>query len=192
MTKVLILTGDAVETHELFYPFWRLKEAEIEVTVAAPTKKEVLFTVVHDFEPGWETVSEKPGYRFLLVDAAFKDIKPEEYDGLILPGGRAPEYIRMSPDLEPIIRHFFDADKPIAAMCHGVLLIAKFGLAKGRKMTAFSIISPDLKQAGAIYCDQEVAIDGNLVTSRTYFDLPVFMREFLKLLRRRSKSDDPE
>jgi protease I len=76
--------------------------------VAAPTKKEALFTVVHDFEPGWETVSEKPGYRFLLVDAAFKDIKPEEYDGLILPGRRAPEYMRMGPDLEPIVRHFFE------------------------------------------------------------------------------------
>lgn len=132
----------------------------------------------------------KAGYRFLLVDAAFKDIKPEEYDGLILPGGRAPEYMRMCPDLEPIIRHFFEADKPIAAMCHGVLLIARFGLAKGRKMTAFNIISPDLEQAGAVYCDQEVVIDGNPVTSRTYFDMPVFMREFLKLLRPRSKGDD--
>jgi protease I len=177
------LTGDAVETHELYYPFCRLKEAGIEVTVAAPTKKDALFTVVHDFEPGWETVSEKPGYRFLMVDAAFKDIKPEEYHGLILPGGRAPEYMRMCPDLEPLIKHFFEADKPVAAMCHGVLLIAKFGLARGRKMTAFSIISPDLEQAGAEYCDQEVAIDGNLVTSRTYFDLPAFMRESLKLLK---------
>jgi protease I len=186
MTKVLILTGDAVETHELFYPFWRLKEAGIEVTVASPTKKEVLFTVVHDFEPGWEIVTEKPGYRFLSVDAAFKDVDPEDFDGLLLPGGRAPEYIRMLPEIEPIVRHFFEADKPVAAMCHGVLLITKYGFARGRKMTTFSIISPDVIQTGAEYFDQEVIIDRNLVTSRTYFDLPAFMREFLKLLNQKS------
>jgi deglycase len=180
--KVLILTGDAVETHELYYPFFRLKEAGIEVTVAAPSKKEALYTVVHDFEPGWDTVSEKPGYRFLLVDAAFRDVKPEEYDGLILPGGRAPEYMRMHAELEPIVRHFFEAEKPVAAMCHGVLLIAKFGLARGRRMTTYSIVTPDLVQAGAECTDREVVVDGNLVTSRTYFDLPAFMKEFLKLL----------
>ncbi len=183
MKRVLILTGDAVETHELFYPFWRLKEAGVTVTVVAPSKKEALFTVVHDFEPGWETVTEKPGYRFLGVDAAFKDVNPEEYDGLLLPGGRAPEYMRICPELEPIVRHFFEADKPVAAMCHGVLLIAKFGLANGRRMTAFKIIAPDLEQAGADYVDQEVVVDRSLVTSRTYFDLPAFMREFLKLLK---------
>jgi protease I len=182
MKRVLILTGDAVETHELFYPFWRLKEAGVEVTVAAPSRKEALFTVVHDFEPGWETVTEKPGYRFLGVTAAFKDVSPEAFDGVLLPGGRAPEYLRMIPELEPIVRHFFEANKPVAAMCHGVLPIARFGLAKGRRMTTFGIIAPDLEMAGAKYTDEEVVVDGNLVTSRTYFDLPAFMREFLKLL----------
>jgi protease I len=182
MKRVLIVTGDAVETHELFYPFWRLKEAGVAVTVAAPSKKEALFTVVHDFEPGWETVTEKPGYRFLGVDVACKDVKPADYDGLLLPGGRAPEYLRVCPEVEPIVRHFFVTDKPVAAMCHGVLLITKFGLAKARRMTTFKIIAPDLEQAGATYIDQEVVVDGSLVTSRTYFDLPAFMREFLKLL----------
>jgi protease I len=116
------------------------------------------------------------------VDAAFRDVKPEEYNGLILPGGRAPEYMRMHAELEPIVRHFFEAEKPVAAMCHGVLVIAKFGLAKGRRMTAYSIVTPDLAQAGAKCTDEEVIVDGNLVTSRTYFDLPAFMKEFLKLL----------
>jgi protease I len=182
MKKILILTGDAVETLELYYPYWRLQEAGAEVTVAAPSKKEALYTVVHDIEPGWDTVSEKPGYRFLLVDYAFKDVRPEQYDGLLLPGGRAPEYMRMYPELEPIVRHFFEADKPVAAMCHGVLLMTRYGLATGRKMTTFHIISPDLIQGGAEYVDRDVVVDGNLVTSRTYFDLPVFMKEFLRLL----------
>lgn len=86
--------------------FWRLKEEEIDVAVAAPSKK-TLFTVVHDFEPGWETYSENMGYRFGWFDLAFKDVKPEEFDGLIIPGGRAPEFIRTFTELEPLIRHFF-------------------------------------------------------------------------------------
>ncbi len=182
--NVLILTGDAVETHELYYPYWRLQEAGDKVTVAIPQKKEALFTVVHDFEPGWETVTEKAGYRFLKVDLAFKDVVPTDYDALLLPGGRAPEYIRILPEVEQIVRHFFDFGKPVAAICHGVLLISSYGLAKGRKMTTFPIVSPDLMMAGAEYVDQEVVVDKNLITSRTYFDLPAFMREFLKILHR--------
>ncbi len=116
--KVLIVAGDAVEAQELFYPYYRLKEEGFDVKVAAPSKKE-LFTVVHDFEPGWETYTEKPGYRFGWVDMAFKDMKAEEYDALYIPGGRAPEYIRTYPELESIVRHFAESNKPIAAICHG-------------------------------------------------------------------------
>jgi len=181
MPKVLIVAGDAVEAQEIFYPYWRLKEAGVEVTVAAPSKK-VLFTVVHDFEPGWETYTEKPGYRFGWVDAAYKDVKPEDFDGLIIPGGRAPEYMRTYKELEAIVKHFFEANKPVAAICHGPLIIAGYGLAKGRRMTCYMAVAPDLKQAGAEYVDEEVVVDGNLVTSRAWPDLPAFMREFLKLL----------
>lgn len=182
MAKVLIAAGDAVEAQELFYCFWRLKEAGVEVKVAAP-KKKVLFTVVHDFEPDWETYTEKPGYRFAWVDVAYGEVKPEEFDGLVIPGGRGPEYMRLDPNLERIVKHFFEASKPVAAICHGVLAITAFGLAKGRRMTCYKAVAPDLKQAGADYVDEEVVVDGNLVTSRAWPDLPAFMREFLKLLK---------
>jgi len=184
MSKVLILTGDAVEAQEIFYIFWRLKEEGVDVTVAAPSKKDALFTVVHDFEPGWETYTEKPGYRFTWVDAACKDVKPEEFDGLIIPGGRAPEYVRTYPEVEAIVKHFFEANKPVATLCHGPLVITGYGLAKGRRMTCYMAVAPDLRQAGAEYVDQEVVVDGNLITSRAWPDLPAFMREFLKLLKK--------
>jgi protease I len=183
--RVLIVAGDAVETQELFYPYWRLREEGVEVVVAAPSKKEALYTVVHDFEPGWETYTEKPGYRFIWVDMAYGDVRPEEFDGLIIPGGRAPEYMRTKPELESIVKHFFEANKPVAAICHGPLAIAGYGLARGRRMTCYMTVAPDLKQAGAEYVDEEVVVDGNLVTSRAWPDLPAFMREFLRLLRER-------
>jgi len=185
MPKVLIIVGDGVEAQEIFYPYWRLKEAGVDVHVAAPSKKTV-FTVVHDFEPGWETYTEKPGYRFgeQWVDMAFKDVRPEEYDGLIIPGGRAPEYIRIYPELAPIIKHFFEANKPVAAICHGplVLLALVPEHLKGRKMTAYGVLRPDIENAGATYEDAEVVVDGNLITSRAWPDLPAFMREFLKAI----------
>ena len=184
MPKVLVVAGDAVEAQEIFYPFWRLKEEGIDVTVAAPTKKETLFTVVHDFEPEWETYTEKPGYRFGWVDVAYRDVKPEEFDGLIIPGGRAPEYMRTFPELESIVKHFLEANKPIAAICHGPLVVSGYGLARGKRMTCYAAVAADLKQAGADYVDQEVVIDGNLITSRAWPDLPAFMREFLKLLKK--------
>lgn len=115
---------------------------------------------------------------------AYKDVKPEEFDGLIIPGGRAPEYMRTHQELEPIVKHFFETSKPIAAICHGPLVIGGYGLAQGRKMTCYMAVAPDLKQAGAKYVDQEVVVDGNLVTSRAWPDLPAFMREFLKLLKK--------
>lgn len=181
--KVLILAGDGVEAQEIFYPYYRLKEEGFEVHVAAPTKKDVLFTVVHDFEPGWETYSEKLGYRFPWVTLAFKDVKAEEYDGLVIPGGRAPEFIRLYPEVEGIVKHFFNANKPVAAICHGPLVLTAFGLLKGRKATSYIAVKPDIVNSRAKYIDAEVVVDGNLVTSRAWPDLPAFMREFIKLLK---------
>lgn len=189
MSRILIVTGDAVEAHEIFYPYWRLKEEDIDVVVAAPSKR-ILQTVIHDSDPDWETYTEKPGYRFGWVGASYGDIKPSEFDGLIIPGGRAPEYIRTCPELEPIVRHFFQKDKPVGAICHGPLLIAGYGLAKERKMTAYLAIAADLKQAGADYVEEEVVVDRNLVTGRAWPDLPVFMKEFLRLIRHAHASGD--
>jgi len=181
--KVLIIAGDGVEAQEIFYPYYRLKEEGFEVHVAAPTKKDVLFTVVHDFEPGWETYSEKLGYRFPWVTLAFKDVKPEEYDGLVIPGGRAPEFIRTKPELENIVKHFFEANKPVAAICHGPLVLTAYNLVKGKRVTCYIAVKPDVERAGATYVDEEVVVDGNLVTSRAWPDLPAFIKEFIKLLK---------
>ena len=183
MVKVLIVAGDAVEALEIFYPYYRLKEEGFEVHVAAPSKKE-LNTVVHDFEEGWETYTEKKGYIFRWVDLTFAEVKPEDYDGLYIPGGRAPEYIRTYPELEKIVKHFFEANKPVAAICHGPQILAAYGLLKGKRATCYLAVKPDLISCGAEYKDEEVVVDGNLVTSRAWPDLPALMREFIKLLKK--------
>jgi protease I len=184
MPKVLILAGDAVEALEIMYPYQRLQEEGIDVQIAAPTKK-TLQSVVHDFEPGVETYTEKLGYR-VEAHKAFADVKPEDYDGVVIPGGRAPEYIRNEAALPDIVRHFLDSGKPIAAICHALLVLSAVeGSLKGRRVTAYPALKLDLAAAGAEYVDQEVVVDGNLVTSRAWPDHPAFMREFLKLLRQR-------
>jgi protease I len=182
--RVLIVAGDAVEAQELFYPYWRLKEEGFEVHVAAPTKK-VLMTVVHDFEPGWETYTEKPGYRFVWVDKEFKEVNPEDYDGLVIPGGRAPEYIRLNEDLERIVRHFMEKRKPLAAICHGPLILTGYKLIEpGMNVTSYAAVAPDLKAHGANWQDKEVVIcRGHIVTARAWPDLPYWMREFIRILK---------
>ncbi len=184
LAKVLIVVGDAVEAQELFYPYYRLKEEGINVDVAAPSRK-TIFTVVHDFEPNIETYTEKTGYRFTWVNLTFEEVKPEEYDGLIIPGGRAPEYIRTNPNLKKIVEHFFDENKPVAAICHGPLVLTAYGLVEGRRLTAYNVLKADVEGCGGIFLDQEVVVDGNLVTSRAWPDLPAFMKEFIKLLKKR-------
>jgi len=180
--KVLILAGDCVEAQEIFYPYYRLKEEGIEVKVAAPTKKP-LQTVVHDFVEGVETYVEFKGYAFPWVDLSFKDVKPEEFDGILIPGGRAPEYIRLNPELEKIVRYFMEENKPVGAICHGAIVLSCYGLVKGRKLTSYSAVKPDIEAAGGEYVDAEVVVDGNLVTSRAWPDLPAWMREFMRLLK---------
>lgn len=180
--RVLILTGDMAEALELFYPYFRLKEEGIKVHVATPTKK-VIQTVVHDREPGYETYTEKLGYRFTWVHKSFSEVNPEEYDGVIIPGGRAPEYIRNYDDVRRILEHFFTSGKPVGALCHGLLVLNAFGFLKGKKVTSTIGAKMDLIVGGATWVDDEVVVDGNLITSRTWRDLHAFMREFLKALK---------
>ncbi|PTX63165.1 protease I [Melghirimyces profundicolus] len=183
MSKVLILTGDAAEALEVFYPYYRLLEEGHEVTIAAPTKKK-LQTVVHDFEPHMETFTEKHAYG-LEAHASFDEVKPEEFDGLIIPGGRAPEHIRMHERIPSIVKHFFDENKPVGAICHAALVFAVVPeVAKGRSMTAFSNCRPEVEQAGARYVEEHLHTEGNLVSGHAWPDLPGFMKEFLKLLNR--------
>jgi len=179
--KVLIVTGDAGEALEIMYPYQRLKEEGYEVDIAAPSAK-TLQSVVHDFEPGFDTYTEKLGYR-VEAKLAFKKVKPQDYAGLVIPGGRAPEYIRNDENLQKIVRHFFEANKPVAAICHAGLILATMGLLRGRTVTAYPALKSDMEAAGATFKDEEVVVDRNLVTSRAWPDHPAFMREFLRLLK---------
>jgi protease I len=184
VAKVLILTGDAVEALEVFYPYYRLLEEGHEAVIAAPKKKK-LQTVVHDFEPGMDTFTEKWGYG-LEAHVAFSDVRPEEYDGLIIPGGRAPEYIRMEKEVPSIVKHFFENNKPVGAICHAALVFSVVPEAvKGRKFTAFTTCRPEVEQLGATYVTDTLHVEGNLVSGHAWPDLPGFMKEFLKLLNQR-------
>ncbi len=133
MTRILILTGDAGESQEIYYAKYRLEEEGWLVHIAAPQKRAFL-SVVHDFEPGFDTYTEKPGYR-VEADLGLDEVDPSAYDALVLPGGRAPEYLRNKPKAVAITRHFVEAGKPIAANCHGPLLVIAAGGVKGKTIT---------------------------------------------------------
>ena len=184
MTKILLLTGDAGEAQEIYYAKYRLEEEGWTVHIATTIKRTFL-SVVHDFEPGFDTYTEKPGYR-VDADLGLDDVDPAVYDALVLPGGRAPEYLRNRPKAVAIVRHFLDADKPIAANCHGPLLVLAAGGGKGRVMTCYPELEPDLRAAGAEYVDRDVVVDGSLVTVRGWPDNGPWMREFVKILKGRS------
>jgi protease I len=181
--KVLILAGDAVEALEIYYPYYRLLEAGYEVTISAPSIKK-LQTVVHDFT-GWDTYEEKLGY-LLESNAQFKDVDPSEFDGLVIPGGRAPEYIRLDDHVQQIVKHFFETNKPIAAICHASLIFEAIpDVLKGRTLTAYIACKPGVEIAGGNYVtDHTTHVDGNLVSAHAWPDLPIFMREFMKLMEK--------
>jgi protease I len=181
MTKILILIGDAVEALEVFYPLQRLLEEGWQVTLAAPQER-VYQTVVHDFEPGFDTYTEKKGYR-IKADVALLDTRPSEFDGLVLPGGRAPEYLRNQPGVIGWVSEFFQSGKPVAAICHAGLILTKAHLLQGRRCTAYPQLACDMEAAGATFLDQDVVVDGNLVTSRAWPDNPVWMKAFIELVQ---------
>ncbi|MGC8995680.1 MAG: DJ-1/PfpI family protein [Thermoplasmata archaeon] len=182
MTKVLILAGDATESLETLYPYQRLKEEGYEVDIAAPELKNIR-TVIHDFEPGFDTYTEKPGY-LVKTTKKFSDVRPEEYTALVIPGGRGPEYLRNHPETERIVRHFFETNKPVAHICHAPLILGSLGLLKNRKVAAYPELRKDVELAGGIFIDKEVVVDGNMVSSRSWLDHPAWMREFIKILKR--------
>jgi protease I len=181
MAKVLIVTGDAAEDLEVMYPYQRLLEEGYDVDIAAPSAKKLQF-VVHDFVDGFDTYTEKLGHSW-PADVAFADVDPSQYVALVVPGGRAPEYIRTNEDAKRIIRHFVDEGKPLAALCHGPLALAAAGVLNGRSISAYPACAPDVEAAGAKWVDSEAHIDGPIVSGRAWPDHPAWMREFLKLLR---------
>ncbi len=178
--RVLVAVGEFSEGLETYYMAYRLVEEGIVPVVAAVDVKR-LQLVVHDFEERYSNYTEKLGY-FIQIDRAYKDIDPAKYDGLLLPGGRGPEEIRQNKDVLKITGHFMDKKLPIGAMCHGPQVIYAARSVKGRRIAAYGGIRADIELAGARYVDEPVVVDGNLVTSRGWPDLPFFMPKFLEVL----------
>ncbi|MFF5263832.1 DJ-1/PfpI family protein [Actinomadura viridis] len=181
MPRVLIIAGDASEALETVYPHQRLLEEGYEVDVAAASQKKIQL-VVHDFEEGFDTYTEKPGYLW-DADLAFSDVRPEDYVALVIPGGRAPEYLRYDTHVRRIVDHFVSGRKPMAVQCHGPLILAAVGALKGRRTAGWPTIAADLEAAGALYTDDEVVIDDNLVTGLAWPAHPSWMRAVIAMLR---------
>jgi len=165
--KALIISADKFEDTELLVPYYRLKEAAIDVEVASLSRG---------------TIKGKHGYE-VAVDKTLDDINPDDYEILVLPGGAAPALVRKEPKALDIARSFFARNKPVAAICHGPQILISAGLLKGRHATCYKSVADELKEAGALYEDMDVVVDANLVTSRQPSDLPAFMRETMKQLK---------
>jgi protease I len=183
--NILMLVGDFVEDYEVMVPFQALLMVGHAVHAVCPGKKagESVRTAIHDFE-GDQTYSEKPGHNFTL-NADFDKVKAEDYDALVIPGGRAPEYLRLTPRVLEIVRQFDAATKPIAAICHGAQLLTASGVAKGRKCSCYPAVGPEVAEAGGTYADIKVDaafVDKNLVTAPAWPAHPAWLAEFLKLL----------
>ncbi len=169
--KVLIVSAENFEDSELLVPYYRFKEEGIAVDIASIKKGKI---------------KGKHGYE-MEVNRTLKEINPDEYDVLVLPGGRAPEIIRKQQEAIDIAKHFFQHNKPVSAICHGPQILITAGLLKGRHATCYKSVAGEMKAAGALYDDREVVVDGNLVTSRKPSDLPAFMRETIKVSKRRKE-----
>jgi len=187
MSKVLILAGDAAEDLETMFIKYRLAEAGYEPHVAALTTRPIKL-VVHDFEPGWDTYVERPG-RTCPVDVTFAEVDPAAYTALVIPGGRAPEFIRMDPEVTRIVEHFFAEEKPVGTLCHGPQVPAALGLLRGRRSAAFGPLAPDIEMAGGTFVDGPAVVDGNMVSCRGWGDLAEWSRAFLELLDVRLQAD---
>jgi protease I len=178
--KVLVALGEFSEGMETYYMIYRLVEEGIQPVVAAADVK-TLQLVVHDFDPAYSNYTEMLGYK-IPIDAAYKDVNPAEFDGLLIPGGRGPEEMRQYQEVLKIAGYFLDKKLPLGAMCHGPQVLWAARPVKGRKMTCYYGIRPDLELAGAEFVDEPVVVDGKLVTSRGWPDLPYFMPAFLDVL----------
>lgn len=186
MPQILMPIGDASEVLDTMYPYFRLPEDGFEVVVCGPEAR-LYHLVQHEIPPPperWDITRELAGYH-LQAAVAFRNVRPEEYAGLFLSGGRAPEYLRYDQDLLRITRHFFDSGKPVAAVCHGIEILTAADCIRGRKVTTVAKCALDARQGGAEYVDQPCVVDGNLVTARTWHDNTPFLKAFLTLLKSR-------
>lgn len=183
--KILMLTGDYTEDYETMVPFQALLMVGHTVHAVCPGKKagEQVRTAIHDFE-GDQTYSEKPGHNFTL-NASFAEIRVEDYDALVIPGGRAPEYLRLNPQVIAAVQHFARTKKPIAAICHGAQLLAAAGVLADRKCSAYPACGPEVTAAGGRFADipvDQAEVDGNLVTAPAWPAHPQWLAKFLQVL----------
>jgi protease I len=183
--KILLLAGDYVEDYEIMVPFQALLMVGHIVDAVCPNKRvgDSVRTAIHDFE-GDQTYSEKRGHNFAL-NATFDEVRAEDYDALVIPGGRAPEYLRLNPRVLDIVRHFSRSDKPIAAICHAAQMLAAAGVLEGKSCSCYPAVAPDVTAAGGHY--QDIPIDqahtcGKLVTAPAWPAHPAWLRQFLKVL----------
>ena len=183
--KLLMLVGDFVEDYEVMVPFQTLLAVGHKVDAVCPgkSKGDSVRTAIHDFE-GDQTYSEKPGHNFAL-NATFDDVRAKDYDGLVIPGGRAPEYLRLNPRVLEIVQEFASAKKPIAAICHGAQILAAAKVIKGKRSSAYPACAPEVELAGAKYAQisvDDAVTDGNFVTAPAWPAHPAWMAQFLAVL----------
>lgn len=183
--KILQLVGDFAEDYEVMVPFQALQMVGHTVHAVCPDKKagEKIRTAIHDFE-GDQTYSEKRGHDFAL-NATFATVKEQDYDALVISGGRSPEYIRLNPRVLEIVRHFFDANKPVAAVCHAAQVLTAAGVVKGRKVSAYPAVGPEVTGAGGEFAAipiSDAITDGNLVSAPAWPAHPAWLAQFLKVL----------
>jgi protease I len=180
MEKILLVIGDGGEVMDTMAPMYRLRE-DYEVLIAAPERRKY-HLVQHELEPGWDITVERPAYH-LDSQIAFREVQPEEFAGLVLPGGRAPEYLRYDEDLMRLVRHFFEAEKPVASICHGIEILAAADVIRGRHVTTIPKCRYDAEFSGGEYVAQPVVISGNLVCCQGKKDIAPWMKAFTSVLR---------
>ncbi|WP_020603718.1 DJ-1/PfpI family protein [Spirosoma spitsbergense] len=179
--KIVIVTGDGGESYETLYAVHRFQEEGDTAVIAAPSKRR-LNLVMHDFEPGWDTYIERPGY-CLTSDLTIQDVVADEYDAILLLGGRAPEYLRNHAALLEVVREFDRQGKWVFAICHGIQILVTAGLANGRNLTAYEHVRTEIEMGGGTYSTQEAIRDRNIVTGQTWQSHPEFYREVFACLR---------
>lgn len=185
MKRILILVGDYAEDYEVMVPFQALLMYGYRVDVVCPEKNagDYINTAIHDFE-GAQTYSEKEGHRFTL-NASFSDVVSSDYDALVIPGGRAPEYLRLNPSVLTLVKEFDRENKVIASICHGIQLLSAANVLQGKRCSAYPACSVEISLAGGFYENiglDEAIIDGNLVTAPTWLAHPVWLRKFINIL----------
>lgn len=185
MPKILMPIGDGTEVLDTYYAYYRLPEDDYEVVVAGPEAR-LYHTVLHEVPPNpdvpWDITQERPGYH-LQASVAFRDLKAEDYAGAFISGGRAPEYIRYDEDLRKVVREIAEAGKPIACLCHGIEILTAADCIRGKRVTTVAKCAMDAEQGGATYVNEDVVLDGQLITGRGYAENTVVLKEFIRLLR---------